>query len=150
MKPKAGEEAPSITSGKGFLKLEEILDAAGVKHTPGNEVGGTTWFGILAAGGDCPFGDSSGNGGKCGVGQDKAGKLYGHCFAADHPWAEWKEILNLAPFFSGGGSSDGLPTIVLGDEMNVTTSQAWEAVVMQNVPPTLFSFGGQVVEVTGC
>ena len=150
MKPKAGEQAPPGSSGRAFRKLEEILDAAAIQHTAGSVVADVTWFGVFGADGNCPFGDSSGNGGKCGVGQDQSGKLYGHCFAGDHPWAEWKDILNLAPFFSGGTSTDGRPTIVVGDEMNVTSSLAWDAVLMQNDPPKLFAFGGALVEVVGC
>ena len=147
MKPKSEETAPRDATGKGFQKLEEILDAAGVQHTTGNEVAGITWYGISAADGNCPFGDSSGNGGKCGVGQDKSGKLYGHCFAADHPWSEWKEQLGLAPFFNGASPDDGLPIIMLGDELSVTTSKFWDALIAQNDPPKLFRFGTTLVEV---
>ena len=147
MTPLPGEAAPPGATGRGFLKLEEMLDSAGVLHTPPTASGDITWFGIMAADGNCPFGDSSGNGGKCGVGQDKSGKLYGHCFAANHPWSEWKEILGLARFFASRSPNDQLPVIVLGDEMNIVTSQAWAAIAQQNDPPTLFAFGSSLVEV---
>lgn len=149
MAPQAGQAAPPKPSGNGFLKLEEMLDAAGIQHTSPKTVGDTTWYGIFGADGDCPFGDSSGNGGKCGVGQDKAGKLYGHCFAADHPWSEWRELLGLDQFFPGAAPIDGRPTIVLGAEMNVTTDQAWAAIVQLNDPPKLFAFGAMLVEIDG-
>ena len=148
MAPKPGEAAPPTPAGKGFLKLEEILDAAGVQHTEPKTVGGITWFGIIGPDGNCPFGDSSGNGGKCGVGQDKAGKLYGHCFAADHPWSEWREILDLGQFFAGAAPADNRPVVMLGDEMNVIYSQVWAALVRQNDPPKLFAFGTMIAEVS--
>ena len=147
MMPSPDEAAPAGATGKGFLKLEEMLDSAGVRHTAPTVVAGTTWFGIFAADGNCPFGDSSGNGGKCGVGQDESGKLYGNCFAAKHPWSEWKEILGLARFFASGVPNDQLPVILLGAEMNVISAQAWAAIAQQNDPPTLFAFGSNLVEV---
>ena len=147
MKPKPSETAPPTGAGKGFLKLEEMLDDAGVQHTAPTTAGDITWFGIFGPDGNCPFGDSSGNGGKCGVGQDKSGKLYGHCFAAEHPWSEWKELLGFGPFFSGDAEDDGRPTILLNDEMNIITDQAWAALVEQNDPPKLFAFGTTLVEV---
>ena len=145
--PKAGQTAPPKPSKKGLLKLELMLDAANIRHTSAKTVGDTTWYGIFGPDGDCPFGDSSGNGGKCGVGEDKSGKLYGHCFAADHPWSEWRDLLGLDQFFPGAAPTGLLPTIVLGDEMNVTTDLAWAAVVEQNDPPRLFAFGTTLAEV---
>jgi hypothetical protein len=147
MAPKPGETAPPRPTGKGFVKLADILDAAGVPYVARSTVDNVTWFGIFGPDGNCPFGDSSGNGGKCGVGQDQSGKLYGHCFAAEHPWSEWKELLGLGQFFPGTAPIDTRPTIVLGDEMNVITDQAWAAIVQQNDPPKLFAFGTTLVEV---
>lgn len=141
--PGEGEAAPMQGDGSR-LQLQELLDAAGVPYREPKQSGDVLWFPIDLAGG-CPFGDASGNRGKCGVGQSADGTLLGKCFAAFHPWHEWKEVLGLRTHLENHG---GLPIIeISGRRLVELSDQAWRAVLASPAGERLYRFGDLLVEV---
>jgi hypothetical protein len=105
-----------------------------------------TWYNLDLEEG-CPFGDRSGNRGKCGVGQTSDGRLLGRCFAdPQHTFADFMERLGIdAPL----ETSVGKAVVIVSDrELNEVSSDCWRHIAAGNAPPTLFLYGGRLTEFT--
>ena len=130
----------AMSAGHQQRSLSEILDLAGIPYLPGKESDGVTWYALDLVDG-CPFGDSSGNRGKCGVGEDAEGRFYGKCFAAEHPWHDWRAVLKLDRFFSGKPSIQ-----TRNRETNRQSAEAWQAIANTNDPLWLVRREGELTE----
>lgn len=130
---------PSVIAGDAWPNLKEVLEAAGINYVISKN-GRYTWYNVYGPDGNCPFGDSSGNGGKCGLGQRDDGLVVGHCFAAEHSLAEWLEILEIDRFFP-----DSLvptkPVVIVNRSLAEVSDQIWAIIAKKNNPPTLFVYG---------
>ncbi|MCY4107511.1 MAG: hypothetical protein OXG11_00595, partial [Chloroflexi bacterium] len=142
-------DGKSHARGAG-MSLAETLDRHSIEfREQPSDANGVTWYHVQ----QCPFHEDA-SPFKCGVGQKLPdGPLAGHCF---HPegqgksWHDWKLALGLKigkP--TASASSNGqLPEIVVsGRHLREIVSDSWQALRLADGPPSLFEYGGTLVEV---
>ncbi len=145
MLPQDAHLGAQAVAGTTWPNLKEVLNSAGIKHDVVQK-GRLTWYNIYDANGTCPFGDGQGNGGKCGLGQNDNGVIFAKCFAAEHSLAEWVQVLKLEHAFPPSLISIK-PIIIVNRPLPMVSDETWAVLANGNNPPTLFRYGGELVEV---